>query len=100
MNSITVPWPITGEAAYSNRTTPAVGMNNYYQDAWGGIQVRPIDRAYFGNCIIYGNKEYELGIDEHPSSKIPFHFDHSLVKVDPEEFDLVRSIPLYRCTQP
>jgi hypothetical protein len=75
-------------SGYSNRTTPAVGMNNYYQDAWGSIQVRPIDRAYFGNCIIYGNKEYEVGIDEHPSSNIPFHFDHSLVKVDPEELDL------------
>ena len=63
-------------------------MKNYYQDARGGIQVRPIDRAYFGNCILYGNKEYELGIDEHPSSKIPYQFDHSLIKVDPEEFDL------------
>jgi hypothetical protein len=75
-------------SGFSNRTTPAVGMNNYYQDVSGGIQVRPIDRAYFGNCIVYGNKEYEIEIDEHPSSKIPFHFDHSLVKLDPSTFDL------------
>jgi hypothetical protein len=63
-------------------------MNNYYQDAYGGIQVRPIERAYFGNCIIYGNKEYEIIVDEHPDSQIPYHFDHSLIKADPEEFDL------------
>jgi len=75
-------------SSYSNRTTPAVGMKNYYQDARGGIQVRPIDRAHFGNCIVYGNKEFEFEVDEHPESKIPFHFDHSLIKVDPGGFDL------------
>ncbi len=75
-------------SGFSNRTTPAVGMKNYYQDTMGGIQVRPIDKAFFGNCIVYGNKEYEFVIDEHPQSKIPFHFDHSLIKVDPDEFDL------------
>ena len=75
-------------SGFSNRTTPSIGMKNYYRDIYGGIQVRPIERAYFGNCIIYGNKEFELAIDEHPDSKIPFHFDHSLLKVDPEEFDL------------
>ena len=75
-------------SGYSNRTTPALAMKNYYQDASGGIQVRPIDRAYFGNCILYGGKEFELEIDEHPSSQIPYFFDHSLIKVDPGTFDL------------
>jgi hypothetical protein len=75
-------------SGFSNRTTPAIGMKNYYQDVLGGIQVRPIDKAYFGNCIVYGNEEYELAVDEHPDSKIPYHFDHSLLKVDPEEYDL------------
>jgi hypothetical protein len=75
-------------SGYSNRTTPAVGMNNYYQDASGGTQIRPIERAYFGNCIVYGDKEYELVLDEHPDSQIPYRFDHSLLKADPETFDL------------
>jgi hypothetical protein len=75
-------------SGFSNRKTPAVAMKNYYPDAYGGIQVRPIDKAYFGNCILYGNKEYELGVDEHPSSKIPYQFVHSLIKADPQEFDL------------
>jgi len=75
-------------SSFSNRTTPAVAMKNYYEDAWGGIQVRPIEKAYFGNCILYGNKEFELAVDEHDDSKIPYQFDHSLLKVDPEAFDL------------
>jgi hypothetical protein len=75
-------------SSFSNRTTPALGMNNYYEDVTGAIQIRPIERAYFGNCIIYGNKEYELGVDAHPGSVIPYLFDHSLLKVDPEAFDL------------
>jgi hypothetical protein len=75
-------------SGFSNRTTPAVGMNNYYEDVSGGIQIRPIDRAYFGNCIIYGDKEYELALDEHPDSRIPYRFDHSLLKADPKTFDL------------
>jgi hypothetical protein len=75
-------------SGFSNRTTPALAMKNYYKDAWGGIQVRPIEKAYFGNCIVYGNKEYELAVDEHSQSKIPYQFEHSLLKVDPEEFDL------------
>ena len=29
-----------------------------------------------------------MEIDEHPGSEIPFHFDHSLIKVDPGAYDL------------
>lgn len=75
-------------SGYSNRTTPSLAMNNYYEDIYGGIQVRPIEKAYFGNCIIYGNREYEILVDEHAESEIPYVFDHCLIKADPEEFDL------------
>jgi hypothetical protein len=73
---------------YSNRTTPSLAMSNYYEDIYGILQIRPIEKAYFGNCIIYGNKEFEILVDEHPDSKIPYQFDHCLIKADPEEFDL------------
>ena len=63
-------------------------MTNYYEDANGGFQVRPIEKAYFGNSIIYGNKEFEIIVDEHPDSPIPYVFDHCLIKADPEVFDL------------
>lgn len=75
-------------SAFSNRTTPALGMTNFYEDIYGQIQVRPIEKAYFANCIVYGNKEYEIAINEHADSRIPYLFDHCLIKADPEEFDL------------
>ena len=50
--------------------------------------MRPVEKAYFGNCIVYGNKEFEFTINEDPERTIPFVFEHCLIKVDPEEFDL------------
>jgi hypothetical protein len=41
---------------FSTRTTPSLLLNNYYVDVNSNIQVRPISKALFGNCIIYGNK--------------------------------------------
>ncbi len=73
---------------FSNRTTPALAITNFYEDIYGGIQVRPVEKAFFGNCIIYGNQPYELAVNEHADSKIPYRFDHCLIKADPEEFDL------------
>ena len=63
-------------------------MSNYYEDIYGVLQIRPIEKAYFGNCIIYGNKEFEILVDEAPETVIPYKFDHCLIKADPEEFDL------------
>jgi hypothetical protein len=73
---------------FSNRTTPSLAITNNYEDIYGNIQVRPIEKAYFGNCIIYGDKEFEFTINEHPDSEIPYVFDHCLLKADPEEFNL------------
>ena len=69
---------------FSIRTTPSVLINNYYVDVNNNIQVRPVDKATFGNCIIYGNKESELLIDKMESGELNFKFDHSLIKVSPD----------------
>ncbi len=67
---------------YNNRQTPSVWINNYYQDIFGNIHVRPLEKAYFGNCIIYGNKESEVLIDEYPNSPIfNFEFQNCLIKI-------------------
>jgi hypothetical protein len=67
---------------YTNRQTPSVIINNYYQDIYGNMQVRPLERAFFGNCIIYGNKENEIIIDKYPNSPIfNFEFNTSLIKI-------------------
>ena len=75
-------------SGFSNRTTPSLAMTNFYEDIYGQIHVRPIEKAHFGNCIIYGDKEFEISINEHEDSEIPYLFDHCLIKADPEDFDL------------
>ncbi|MGM0504657.1 MAG: hypothetical protein ACQESQ_08555 [Bacteroidota bacterium] len=70
---------------YSTRTTPSVLINNYYVDIYSNLQVRPLNEATFGNCIIYGNKESELFLDKKETENFNFLFDHTLIKVD-EDF--------------
>jgi len=64
----------------TNRTTPALYMQNYYD------VVRPLDSAYFGNCIIYGNNSSEVGLDSDiyvTGNNFNFVFDHTLILIDP-----------------
>jgi hypothetical protein len=61
-----------------NRTTPSVLINNYY-----GSTIRSID-AYFGNSIVYGNIENEIGFDSasaSPAGTNNYIFDHAILKV-------------------
>ena len=61
----------------SNRQDPSVTLNNYTP-----VDVRALN-AYFGNCIIHGNNENELGLDSFPSgNQFGFRFDHTLLKVE------------------
>ena len=65
---------------YSDRTTPTLLVNNFYDS-----YIRAID-TYFGNCIVYGNisdgKEIKLdSADFSTGSNFNFFFDNSLVKV-------------------
>lgn len=75
--------------SFANRVTPSVLLNNYYEDIYGTINVRPIELAYFGNCIIYGNKEDELGFDYYPNTAQQFNytFDHCLIRQSDESID-------------
>jgi hypothetical protein len=59
------------------RSEPAVSLNNYTP-----AEVRSLN-AYFGNCIIYGNIENELGLDSaFFGNQFGFKFDHTLIKVE------------------
>lgn len=67
--------------SYSSRSTPALVLNNYYQDVYGTYQIRDLSNAYFGNCIIYGLNEEELLLDEYNSGGVfNFSFDYCLLK--------------------
>ncbi len=62
------------------RDYPSVVLNNYYEYE-GQALIRPIDKALFTNCIIYGNKKTELIIDKHPDGNLNYTFDHCLIKI-------------------
>jgi hypothetical protein len=72
--------------AYGNRVTPTVLLNNWYEDVHGNINVRAIDNAYFSNCIIYGDKEGELGFDMYPGTlgSFQYTFENCLMRIDPD----------------
>ena len=72
---------------FTNRTTPAVVLNNYYEDINGNIQIREIENAYFGNCIIYGSRESEFEVDKHPDGRLDYTLDYCLTRIDPEMFE-------------
>lgn len=71
---------------FSTRTSPSLLLNNYYYyDEGYNVEIRPITKALFGNCIIYGNKESEIVIDKYEeNSTLNYKFDHTLIKVDSE----------------
>ncbi|REJ82415.1 MAG: hypothetical protein DWQ44_12540 [Bacteroidetes bacterium] len=62
----------------SNRTDPVVFMNNYFSN-----NIRNMN-AYFGNCIVFGNLETEIGVDSFPNAApglFNFKFENALLKV-------------------
>ena len=61
------------------RDRPSLVLNNYYEYEKQPI-IRPIDKALFANCIIYGNKKTEIAIDKHPDGVLNYYFDHCLIK--------------------
>ena len=67
----------------TQRTTPAVLLNNWYQAANGANVSRSLDSAYFGNCIVYGNLgASEVGLDSALGGKFNFKFKNSLLYID------------------
>lgn len=66
---------------YNTRTKPCLILNDYYLDINNTLQYRPITRANFYNCIIYGSlaaEEMEFDfINENSSEK---HFENCIIK--------------------
>jgi len=64
------------------RNTPIIALSNYYVSGSAYI-VRPLDSAYFGNCIIYGDIDEEIGIDSLSLAGpgyFSYKFDHCILK--------------------
>ena len=62
------------------RQDPSVTLNNYY--VYNNIQLIRQLNVYFGNSIIYGVNDNELGFDSAANgNQFNFRFDHVLLKV-------------------
>ncbi len=66
----------------STRISPSLYLNNYYTDINGNTQLRALEKAFFGNCIIYGNKKDELIIDQADGAELNYYFDHCLIRIE------------------
>jgi hypothetical protein len=65
---------------YPARKEPAVILNNFSDLP----QYFPLEKAYFGNCIIMGNQKSEVAINKCSSCTESFNyeFNHCLIKAD------------------
>ena len=71
----------------SGRSTPSIGLFNFFEDAAGNERVRELLDCYFGNCIIYGNRDTEILIGANTQGAHNYLFRNVLLRVesDPED---------------
>ncbi len=66
--------------SFGQRSTPLLYINNNYQSSAMQNIGRSIDSAYFGNCIIYGALQEEIGLDSNFGAKFNYYFDNCVLK--------------------
>ncbi|OFX80030.1 MAG: hypothetical protein A2X12_04010, partial [Bacteroidetes bacterium GWE2_29_8] len=78
----------------STRQSPSIFLKNYYKDITGTTQIRNINKAYFGNCIVYGNFENEFLIDKvyDPSSVLNYKLEYCLMKYNIQDANIFNCI--------
>ena len=65
----------------SARTTPLLALNNYYISTSNQYVIRSLDSAYFGNCILSGDLEEEIGMDSSTyGGKFSYKFENCILK--------------------
>jgi hypothetical protein len=67
--------------SYANRTEPSVVISNNIISN-GTMFLSDLNNAYFGNCIIYGNKENELGLSNELGALFDYKFENSIVRAN------------------
>ena len=68
-----------------SRNTASILLNNFYLDNNSNIQLRNLIEASFTNCIIYGNNENEIELQNNDNAQFNFEFLNSLIKIKPFE---------------
>ena len=70
-----------------NRQTPTLLLSNWIESD-GATFTYDLNQAYFGNCIVYGNNQTEIGLDENEASIFNFEFDNCLLRVNLDDVDV------------
>jgi hypothetical protein len=78
---------------YNSRSSPSVIFTNYViiRDQNGNDSlklVRDLEKAYFGNCIVYGSNQTEIAWSEDESREMNYNFENCLVKFDTSDIPL------------
>jgi len=64
----------------SARRTPSLSIGNYYTDQEGATHVQDLQQAYFGNCIIYGEMEEEISLQNKAVAAFNVTFENCLLR--------------------
>jgi hypothetical protein len=64
----------------SVRHAPAIYLSNYYSDTLGQKRSNALSKCYFGNVILYGSNDEEIGLDSVSSMQFVYTFDHAMLK--------------------
>jgi len=75
----------------SSHQAPSIRMSNFYEDVNGNEILRPMERADFENCIVYGRIQSELGIEETEETLFNYKFNNCLLKLKESDFDISNS---------
>lgn len=70
-----------------NRSTPAIGLFNYFEDNFSNRYIRDVVGADFLNCVVYGNNSTEFGLGKDNSGTLTFKFDGCLLKINVNPID-------------
>lgn len=77
------------------RQTPSVLISNYYTDQSSQtMYAGNLSKAFFGNCIIYGNVEEELGFDRYSDLSVLYNyrFENCLIRTSKASDSIVNCI--------
>lgn len=81
------------------RTAPAFILNNYYEDIFQNLNIRPLEQADFRNCIMWGNNatlnEFnEFVIDLEEEALQAYYFQSCMADTDTDLSDPTRFVDM------
>lgn len=73
----------------SVRLSPALYLSNFTYDNAGNQVGGALEKAYFGNVLIYGNEDDEILTDHLAGTAFEYQFDHAILKTTADLSDPV-----------